>query len=108
MHPLISKLFEKKKIKSTADLSPEERQDFDRWQGIFDQGEMTVDKIAVFCRGQQKLIERGWRDLSNPQEKNERSLLLHMVYGVLLEAIEGPKAEREALEKYLTSLLAQP
>lgn len=108
MHALISRLFAKRGIKDTQDLSDAERADFVRWQGILSEGEITVDKILIFCKGQRNLIERSWRDLSNEKLKNERSLLIHSVYGALIEAIEGPKAERLAMEKYLQGLLDQP
>lgn len=108
MHSLISKLFEKRNIKDTKDLDEAERVTFDRWERILSGSEVTVAKIAEFCRAQRKIIETGWSDLSSPPINNGRRIILHSLYGTLLDVIEGPKAEREALEKYLNSLLVDP
>lgn len=109
MHSLLQRIFEKRGIKDTKELSTEERQAFDRWEGVLSgQGDITLEKLAVFMRGQQKLLERNWRDLKSKRSENERGTLVHMIYGVLLEVIEGPKAERAALEKYLMGLLDEP
>ena len=103
---ILAKLLQKRGIKSADDLKPEERVDFDRWNKVLSsEGEVTVQKIADFCRGQKKLIEAQWRSFDNAPLKNERLVLTHTVYSAILEAIEAPQKERENLERHLNQLL---
>lgn len=106
---LISKLFEKRKIKDTSELDPDERAQIERWQAILSTGEMSVDKIKEFCENQVKLIENQWKGFDNSERKNERLVAHHVVYKSILSFItgDGTKAEREALERYLTDLIAK-
>lgn len=105
MHTLIEKLFKKKGIKSIDDLSPEEKADFDRWQGVLSNEPVTLEKFNEFLSLQKNLIETQMGNLDNSLEKNTRLVLLHTVYSKLLKVSVADKTEREALEKYLTSLV---
>ena len=105
MHPALEKLLKKRGINELKELSVEEKGDFDRWQRVLSEGDVTVERIAEFCRHQIKQIESKWRDLKNTKDENDRLVLIHTVYSVLLDAITAPKAEREGLEKYLNQLL---
>ncbi len=107
MHPLLQQWLAKLKIKSSVELQGEEKATFERWQGILSSGEVTVDKLRLFCESQKSLIEAQWKDFSNPQVKNDRLIAQHIVYSVLLDAIKAPASERETLEKYLQTLIAQ-
>lgn len=103
---ILAKLLQKRGIKNTDELKPEERADFDRWNRILSsEGEMTVEKIKSFCEGQKKLIEGQWRNFDNAPMKNERYVIAHSLYSMLLEAIDAPQKERENLERHLNQLL---
>lgn len=103
MHPLLEKLLGKRGIKELTELKPDEKQTYDKWQGILSDGEVTVDKILSFCRSQVEIIERRWKD---PMcENRERLIDQHIVYKTIIEAITSPQVARENLEKYLNSLI---
>lgn len=104
MHPLIEKLLRKRGIKDVTELTPDERATFAGWQSKLS-GEMTVTKIADYCRGQLESIERQWMDMNNSTEKNQRLIIQHTTYKALLSVISGPALEREGAEKHLESLL---
>lgn len=105
MHKLLTKLLKKRGIEDVTKLSSDEKADFDRFEKILSEGEITVDKIRKFCENQTSVIEKQWRDFGNDPRKNERLIVAHTIYKTLLEAIEAPRSERERLEHYLTSLL---
>lgn len=102
---ILDKVLEKKGIKDVTKLSKEEAEDFDRWERILSEGEMTLDKVAEFCDSQVTIIERQWANLDNSNAKNERLILLHTVYSKIKGVITSPQAEKEQLEKYLQQLL---
>jgi hypothetical protein len=66
-----------------------------------------VDSLLKFCQNQIALIQVQFKNLDNSKEKNDRLVLQFNVYSTLMQAITTPTFEREALEKYLTSLLSQ-
>ena len=106
MHPLITDLFKKRKINSVEDLSSEEKETFDKWERILSEGEITPEKMAEFCRNQLKIIDGKLSDLDNPPSGQKDSILKAAlaIYSALLKIIEGPKAEKESLERYLKQL----
>jgi|TARA_Y100000034_G_scaffold23679_1_gene27428 hypothetical protein len=107
MHKLITAYFKKKGIEDVTNLSDEESTTFDDWERILStESDITVDKIADFCRGQIDIIEGQWKDLDNKTIKNERLVIMHTAYSSFLKVIVGPKEERENLEKYLRDLIA--
>lgn len=106
MHPLLSRLFEKRKIDGIDDLKPEEKVDFDRWQRVLSEGEMSVASIEKFCEYQVSLIESQWKNTENSSQKNDRLIQTYNVYKGILDCIKAPQAEKEALERYLNSLLS--
>lgn len=105
MHEILQKLFTKRGIKDITDLSPDEVKDFDRWEKILSEGEITVDKILDFCKAQVTMIEGQMKVLDNSDIKNRKLILLHSVYSSLVILIKAPQIERENLEKYLNTLL---
>lgn len=107
MHFSLKRLLKKRGIDDVTKLQPEEKADFDRWQKILSEGEITLDKIGEFCRAQKTITEKQMRNLDNSYEKNAKLVLLHSVYSAILEAITAPQAERESLEKYLNALLEE-
>ena len=109
MHSLLARYLEKVGIKKVIELAPEERVTFENWQRILSANEeVTVDKLAEFCRGQLASVEQQMSNLDNKSAKNDRLVLLHSVYKALLGAMESPMKQRESLEKYLTGLLNAP
>lgn len=105
MHKKLADLLEKKGIKELNELTTEEKADFDKWQAILSEGEVTVEKIALFCKNQIKLIETRWKSFDTDSAKKAEFIPYHTVYSVLLEMITATRAERANLEKYLDSLL---
>jgi hypothetical protein len=106
MKGILTRLFEKKGIKDISELSYADKLEFDKWNGILSEGEVTLDKVLQFCTTQLSLIERQFRDLDISTQKRDRLMLLHGVYSALKEVITQPKAQKEALEKYLEGLLS--
>ena len=105
MHQILTRLLNQKGIKNVTELSSDEKTDFDRWESILSDGEMTVEKIVVFCKNQLNIVENQWKNLDASTLKNERLIIAHTIYRALLDAIEGPKTNREFLESYLNQLL---
>lgn len=103
---LLMDLFKKKGIESVDQLSTEEKADYDRWTGILSAGDVTVESITKFCQNQISIIQVSWKEKNNSKEMNDRLVMQFNVYSTIVQAITSPTAEREALEKYLTSLLA--
>lgn len=102
MHSLLSRLLSKRKVQHD-DLSPEEKQTFTNWQKTLTGDPITVEKIVEFCENKVKQIKGIWRD-----DQSKTHLITQLVvYEAILEAIKAPESERESLEKYLQSLLAE-
>ena len=105
MHNLLEKLLTKRGIKNVNDLTPDEKDQFDSWQRILSEGEMSVEKIKEFCNLQIDTIKNQLKNMDNASQKNERLTVLFSVYDTLLTLINSPEAERITLEKYLNQLL---
>lgn len=105
MHRLLQKLLNKQGLSDTFQLKDEEKQDFDRWQAILSEGSVTLEKVKEFCLAQIFIIEEQFKNLDNSKDRNERLILTFNVYKAILNCIEAPNAEKEALEKYLTNLI---
>ena len=102
---ILSRLLEKKGIKSPEELTPEERVDFDNWKKVLSKEDIKLSDVEEFCSSSIRSIEAKFKDLDNSKEKIERLVLLHSVYSSMKNLINSPRAEREQLEKYLTQLL---
>ncbi|MBI5573486.1 MAG: hypothetical protein HY919_02900 [Elusimicrobia bacterium] len=105
MHPILSKLFQKRGIKDYSELSPEEKKDFDSWKLILDKDELSLGDILKFCNSQIEMIESKWRDLNLEQQKKAELIPYHTCYKTLAGAIQSPKVVREMLEKQLLALI---
>jgi hypothetical protein len=97
---LLTKFLEKRGL-DPEKLSKEEKER----RRILSEGEITVPKVLDFCNFQIRRIESQFRAVDNSKEKNEKLVLQHAIYGSIRDLIAGPQAEKEALEKYLTSLI---
>lgn len=105
MHSLIEKLFKKRGIEDVRELTEEEKRDFDNWNSILSKDELTIVDVKEFCRSQCEIIKAKWSDYETSQAKKAEMIPYFTVYNTLLNAIEAPKASREALEKQLNLLL---
>lgn len=106
MHGLLQKILQKRGIKDIRDLTKEERDTFDRWQSILSEGEITVEKIKLFCQQQIKIIENQYTNPDNSEKKDNYLKACLAVYSALLGIIETPQqVERQALIKYLQQLI---
>lgn len=110
MNNLLAKLLVKRGItRKDLDDKPvipgvaSEKDQFEQWEKLLSGEEVTVKNIEDFCKYQIGQIEKKWEDFSNAG--NEKLVMVHTVYNTILKAISAPKAEREALEKYLIQLL---
>jgi len=98
---LLTKLLEKRNIKSLEELTKEERATFDGYQQILSKKELTVADIKQFLEGQLSIIETRWKDFNIDQAKKAELIPYFTVYKVILQAIDSPQAERAALEQLL-------
>lgn len=105
MNEILKRLFERRGIKNLEELSEDEKRDYDRWQRILSEGEVSVESIRKFCYNQVVLIEGKFKEMDVDEKVTQRRVLLHSVYKSILSAIEAPRQEREQLEKYLNSLI---
>ena len=105
MHALLRKYLFKKGIKKVDELSDEERATFDQWDKTLTEDKITVGNIVDFCNAQLRDIEEAFKDNDRSKQKTERLATLHSVYSSIRDLVDSPKAQREQLIKYLTSLL---
>lgn len=100
---LLSRLLEKRNIKSEEELFPEEKALYDTYKRLLTGDVVTVESIKQFCKTQ---IQIAQTKFAGPPSKDDTYLkaCLH-VYLNILKAIEAPEAERESLERYLTQLI---
>lgn len=104
---LITKLFEKKGIKTIADLKPDERAEYDRWQVIMDGAEITVQKIKAFCKAQVTILQEQFSSPENSDKKDAYLKASLHIYTTLLKVIEAPEKEKADLERHLVGLINQ-
>lgn len=104
MHNLLTKLLNKKGIKSTLDMTPEEKQTFENWDKTLSKKELTLEDIKHYCQNQLDIIEGKWKDMGINQAKKAELLPYYTVYKSILNAISSPQAARESLEQYLNQL----
>lgn len=100
----LNKLLEKRGIKDTDELSPEEKATYDRFRYILTGESLTIESIKLFCENQLKIIESksdGVTPLTNLQQA-----CIH-VYINLIKSIEAPEAERKSIERHLNQLIEQ-
>lgn len=107
MHHLIENLFKKRGIESVDELQADEKAVFDRYAKVLSNETVTIEQMTEFIKVQKGLVEQKF-GLDNKPEKAKNLELLFTVYSKLLNMIEGPKAERESLIRYLESQLDTP
>lgn len=103
-HKLVAKVLKKRGIKSLDELTTEERNVYDGWSAVLKGEKVTTDQILKFCGEQITLIEAKFAsgDTSDKQDAYLKACL--HVYLTLVKLIRAPEAEREALERYLSTL----
>jgi hypothetical protein len=101
MNPKLQKLLEKRQIQGLEDLKGSEKQDFDRWERVLSEGEITVEKIKLFCESQIRVIEANWKQFTH----TDQQVIAHTIYKAILECITSPVAEKEQLERYLQQII---
>lgn len=100
---ILSKLLQKRGIKSIEELSGEEKVTFESYEKTLSEGEITIDGLKKFLTNQIEIIEGKWRDY---ESKNKENLIpYHTTYKAILQAIDAPQEKRRNLENYLNSLL---
>lgn len=101
MKGLLAKLLQRKGIESLEDLSKEEKVVFQNYDKILSKENLTVEDIKKFLQTQVTVIEGKWKNLDMENVKKAELIPYHTVYKVLLQAIDSPLQEKEALETYL-------
>lgn len=87
------------------ELTPEERSTLTMYETILARKEMTIADVREFLAAQISIIENKWRDLNTDEAKKAQLIPYHTVYKVILQSLDAPQAEREALEKVLLQQL---
>lgn len=105
MKNYLSELLKKRGIKDASELSKDEQADFERWKKILAKDEVDIKDVLGFCKNQIIVIEKKFGDIENTPQKAEKLTMNHSIYKTLINLIEQPKEQREALIKYLTSLI---
>ena len=103
---ILSRILQKRGIKSFNELENEEKKTFESWEKILSKNtEVTLQDIRKFCQTQCSIIEGKWKDYEMPQSKKAEMLPYFVVYRTLSSIIDSPDVEKEQLEKYLNQLL---
>jgi len=110
MHPLLEKYLNKRGIdittlKSDYDPNFDEKSTFESWEATLTGADINEDTMRKFCHSQLDMIDGMWDELDNSNQKNERLVLLRIVYRKLLNLIDTSKKERERVEAEITALL---
>lgn len=101
---VIEKLMKKEGV-DIENMSPEEKATHDKWRAVLTGKEISVDKIAEFCRRQKSDIEGKFENLDNPEQRNDRLIIYHNIYSKIIRMIEAEETERLRLEQELTNRL---
>ncbi|MFA7662685.1 MAG: hypothetical protein WCX88_02095 [Patescibacteria group bacterium] len=102
---ILDKLLQKRGIKKTDDLEPEEKETFENWRKILSKEDLTIEDIKDFCKTQISVIEMKWKDLNIDNSKKAELIPYHTVYKTLEQVLNAPRSEREQLEAQLNQLL---
>lgn len=97
----LSRLLEKRNI-TLEELSPEEVATVKEWTVRLAKTEVTVSDITDFCKRQVEVILANC-DGVTPLTPIQQAAL--HIYPNIIKSIEGPIAEREALERHLEELI---
>ena len=99
---IITDIFKKRGIEDINQLDKEERETFEKYEAILSKPDLTLEDLKRFLESQIGIIEGKWRDYDR---QNKESLIpYHTVYKALLNIINAPQVERQALEDYLRQL----
>ena len=104
---ILDKLLNKRGLRSTDELDPEEKETYEKWRKILSKEDLTIDDIKDFCKTQISVIEMKWKDLNTDNSKKAELIPYHTVYKTLEQVLNAPRSEREQLEAQLNQLLIQ-
>lgn len=105
MSNILERFLQKVGVKSSDQLSPEEKVTYENWRKILSKDDLTLKDIKEFCQTQVALIEIKWKDYNLSNEMKAQLIPYHTVYRTLEQVVEAPKQERENLEKQLEQLI---
>lgn len=105
MHQLLEKIFQKRGIKDSSELSVEELQQYNEWNAQLSKDTLTIEDIQAFLQAQVDVIKGKWTNLDIDQAKKAELIPYFTVYSLLLQTLESPKQAREQLEQQLNNLL---
>lgn len=99
---LLSKLLSKLNVESEEELSPDEKATFNKYKAILAKADVSVETIKEFCDHQIEIIHANC-DGKTPLTPIQQASL--HIYLNIKKAIDGPRAEREAVEQYLQQII---
>jgi len=106
VHSLLERLLKKRGVAEVKDLDNAERAWFDEKERILSGGELTVERVADFCRRELALIDHELH--TNPDLSEKKDTYLKAgghILSKLLGLIEGKDRERAEIEKEIRELL---
>jgi len=112
MHKLLEKWLNKQGVKSPDELdntpmpdgSPTELETFNEYRRGLAKQDLTLEDLKNFCLSQVSVIEYKWADYDLDARKKAEFIPYHTVYKILISVIDGPVANREAMEVQLEKL----
>lgn len=104
MNNILTKLLQRKGIGGVDQLSTEEKNTFVNWNRVLSKEKLSIDDFREFITSRIGEIENRWQDKNTDNAKKAELIPYHTVYKTMLNAINAPQVEREALER---TLLAQ-
>ena len=107
MHALIEKLLKKRGIERIEDLSPSEKETYDRWQKALSTEPITIEKLTDFIKEQKGKAENLITDADNSPQKDMFLKASLNIYRSLLGLVGSPEVEKKSLEEYLQQLLLE-
>ena len=103
MNQHIEKLMAKRGLKDVNSLNDEERAAVAGWERRLSKPDLTVPDVADFCRERLAAIEGRWADSTVSDGERLRLVERHCVFKAVLGAIDGPRQEREEMERWLVA-----
>ena len=104
MNKFLSRYIEGKAI-DLAKLSPDEKVTLDQWENTLAQEPVTIESLTEWLEHRKAGVGETLGDLDNSPEKIQKLVIWQSLIGLIIKLVHAPKAEREALEIHLQSML---
>ncbi len=104
MNNKLSRYIEKKKI-DIANLTVEEQATFEQWEKTLSDEPVTVESLTEWLEFRKSAVGDSLGSLENSPRKQDKLIIWQALLTQMIKLIKAPKAEREALEIHLQSML---